>query len=305
MFGNVLLLSYFIIITGFAHGPLQSLHVSAEKVQRWWKIGVGVFPLFQLLTAKGLWVAGIALLVIAVGVGLWRFVLSCSPEDSGVKIGEYVVLVAQPDPKGGDVEDVAWRIVDDLKQLETLPFLHIRVREYPGTIRTLREAMDVAQAQAATVVVWGRSYARDFRDLTFEQQVIAGWNVGPLGELLEYPISAFLYMLSDQNSKALASIDKALVFNNQLVDLYLLRGLSYCRMGEYEIAAQAYSDGLALDPDFALLYLLRYDAYEALGEKDKAMEASAALQNDEQGQVWQYVLTLSGERRVCEFLIAP
>lgn len=560
----------------------------------------------RLILDKRWWIAGLALLVISIGIGLWR--LSLTPPSTGqgstetpavastaaeatsfpllpsltatstvtptpqtqpalsptptsaslpVTAGEYVVLVAQPEAKGGKVEDVAWHIVDDLKQLETLPFLHIRVREYPGTIHTLQEAMDAAQVQAATIVVWGRSYAdavvldltlgitdaltfpihaisratleeatqvrvqiddarsdsiivpvlgildvlqfasgdalgmaslaaalrdvksasfdvldyypvsshmhryvkayvtdplseslqieeaitlspynpilyvlsgfvnlwqeqferalqdadtaekygpplwttpdvlrvsvalakgdldtaiekwdrlaslapevwffphmrggmyyfkgdrasakkdidvaialkpdvswpyifaamlalhdgriedaqnyvnildRDFRDLTLEQQVVTAWNIGPSGDLIKAPVSAFLYLLSGQNSKAIAIIESALALNHQLTDLHFLRGLGYCRMGEYAIAAQAYSDGLALEPDFALLHLLRYDAYMALGEEDEALEDIAALQTDAQWQIWQSVLALAEERRVCEALLAP
>ena len=39
-------------------------------------------------------------------------------------------------------------------------------------------------------------------------------------------------------------------------EMYLLKGLSYCNMDEYQKAEEAYSAGLEVDPSFTVLYFL-------------------------------------------------
>lgn len=71
---------------------------------------------------------------------------------------EYMVLVAQLEPLGVQERDVTRFVVDNLVQvLEVeVPFSNVRIREYPGVITSAQAAQAVAEANGATVVVWGR-----------------------------------------------------------------------------------------------------------------------------------------------------
>ncbi|HVO71163.1 MAG TPA: protein kinase [Aggregatilineaceae bacterium] len=83
-----------------------------------------------------------------------------------VQPDEYMVLVAQVEDLAGVEQlsgirrtDIAQFIVNDLEQTleRTLPFSNIQVRKYPYIITSYDEALAAAQANEATVVVWGSS----------------------------------------------------------------------------------------------------------------------------------------------------
>jgi serine/threonine protein kinase/tetratricopeptide (TPR) repeat protein len=79
---------------------------------------------------------------------------------------EYMVLVAQLEPLGVEERDVTRFIVDDLVQtLEVgVPFSKLRIREYPVMVTSEEAALAAAEANGATVMVWG-NYTPDFIEL--------------------------------------------------------------------------------------------------------------------------------------------
>lgn len=88
------------------------------------------------------------------------------PRVEPVAPDEYMVLVAQLESLGAEDRDVARFIVDNLVQaLEVeVPFSKIRIREYPEIITSDEAALAAAEANGATVMVWG-NYAQDFIEL--------------------------------------------------------------------------------------------------------------------------------------------
>ena len=83
-----------------------------------------------------------------------------------VQPGEYMVLVAQAEDLAGVGQlsgvgrtDVTQFVVNDLQQTleRTVPFSNIQVRKYPYIITSYDEALAAAEANGATVVVWGNS----------------------------------------------------------------------------------------------------------------------------------------------------
>jgi len=88
------------------------------------------------------------------------------PKVEPVAPDEYMVLVAQLEPLGAKERDVTRFIVDDLVQtLEVeVPFSKLRIREYPEVITSEEAALVAAEANKATVTVWG-NYTPDFIEL--------------------------------------------------------------------------------------------------------------------------------------------
>jgi serine/threonine protein kinase/tetratricopeptide (TPR) repeat protein len=83
-----------------------------------------------------------------------------------VQPGKYMVLVAQVEDLAGVGQlsgvgrtDVTQFVVNDLGQTleRTVPFSNIQVRKYPYIITSYDEALAAAEANGATVVVWGNS----------------------------------------------------------------------------------------------------------------------------------------------------
>jgi serine/threonine protein kinase/tetratricopeptide (TPR) repeat protein len=100
-------------------------------------------------------------------------ILSVAP----VEPGQYMVLVAQIEHVGGEERDVQRFIVDDLSRnlTDDVPFSLIRIRAYPGIIKSDEEALAAAEANHADVVIWGNY---DANGLQLEAQV---------GSLADYP----------------------------------------------------------------------------------------------------------------------
>jgi|GEM_PF-6051216 len=98
-----------------------------------------------------------------------------------VAAGEYLILIAQPEPLGQARRDVARAIVDDLqRRLEReIPFSKLRIRAYPRIITNANEATSAAQANAATMIVWG-NYDDTWVELNIQLGVIDHTNTLPV-----------------------------------------------------------------------------------------------------------------------------
>jgi tetratricopeptide (TPR) repeat protein len=91
-----------------------------------------------------------------------------------VQPGEYMVLVAQLEPlRGVSERNVTRFMVDNLAQTleQQVPFSTVRIREYPQVITSSQAAQEVAQANGATVVVWG-NYDAQFIETEIQVGVI-------------------------------------------------------------------------------------------------------------------------------------
>ena len=61
--------------------------------------------------------------------------------------------------------------------------------------------------------------------------------------------------------------------------MHLLKGLSYCNLGDYQNAASAYTDGLTKATSFTVLYLLRAEVRSKQGDSEGATEDLALVQH--------------------------
>jgi serine/threonine protein kinase/tetratricopeptide (TPR) repeat protein len=86
---------------------------------------------------------------------------------------EYMVLVGRLEPINTAEREVTRFVVDNLQQhleIES-PLSDIRVREYPGVLRSALEAKAAAEANGAPVVIWG-NYGADFTELNIQVGVL-------------------------------------------------------------------------------------------------------------------------------------
>lgn len=124
--------------------------------------------------------------------------------------------------------------------------------------------MDAALAQFPSPVYGNRILATTSGDM-------GPTNIfGPL-------FSAYGNLVLGQYEAAIGDADLALRMNNQLPDLYLIKGLAQCRLARYEEAEASYSQALELDSEFAVLYLLRADVRSRLGDNQGVQDDAAAL----------------------------
>jgi tetratricopeptide (TPR) repeat protein len=64
-------------------------------------------------------------------------------------------------------------------------------------------------------------------------------------------------------------------------EMYLVKGLSYCNLNNFATAEAAYSQGLAIDPSFTVLYLLRAEVRSKLGDMVGAGEDLVVVQQSD------------------------
>jgi tetratricopeptide (TPR) repeat protein len=64
----------------------------------------------------------------------------------------------------------------------------------------------------------------------------------------------------------------------RLADVYLVQGLAYCNLGKYDDALDSYSEGINLEPDYAVLYLLRSEIQARQGNMEALLNDVAVIQ---------------------------
>lgn len=70
-------------------------------------------------------------------------------------------------------------------------------------------------------------------------------------------MSAFGNLTLGQWRTVIADTDRALEIDVILPEIYFMRGLAYCNIGDDENAEAAYTAGIEADPDYILLYMMR------------------------------------------------
>ncbi|MEL6151663.1 MAG: protein kinase, partial [Chloroflexota bacterium] len=79
---------------------------------------------------------------------------------------------------------------------------------------------------------------------------------------LPHVVAAYGHAVLGRHEEAIAEANQARRYRNfaTLPDLYVLLGFSRCNLSEFEAAIQAYSNGLELENDIAVLHLLRAES---------------------------------------------
>lgn len=168
--------------------------------------------------------------------------------------------------------DLAWADYERALALEpqaNFPYI-------PAAFILLREGRVLESAQLVNTVIVR------FPDTTFSMRMVVSTFGSTSGAVAVFgpAFSAFTNLILRRYDLAIADIDAALLINPNLADLYLAQGYAYCNLaylererGETEAAAayfqqsiDGYSAGIALEPDYAALYLLRAEVYRASGQ---------------------------------------
>jgi serine/threonine protein kinase/tetratricopeptide (TPR) repeat protein len=120
---------------------------------------------------------------------------------------------------------------------------------------------------------------------------------------------AYANMGLGQWEAALQNLQTIIDSGRATADAYLLQGLAYCNLGDYEQSEAAYTTGIELDEDFWLLYLLRAEARQKGGNLLGALNDVNTVQDSDAGEAFSDLIQrgLSGEEGLdCEsFFSAP
>lgn len=202
-------------------------------------------------------------------------VVSTRPGDSYALAyrGAYYYLVGLDAAARADLEEAI-----RLGSKTSLPYNYaaaLALRQ--GRVQDARELIAAAGAHFQSQ----RSFDNNFYRNLFGEENILGMSMGAL-ELLS----------AGQNRDAIASAGRALavaspVVNERLrADMHFVIGFAECRRGMYQEAADAYTQALAADQAYGLVYLLRAEARYNLGDGPGSLaDLDAAAQSPQAEQL--------------------
>ncbi|NDJ78360.1 MAG: tetratricopeptide repeat protein, partial [Chloroflexi bacterium] len=142
------------------------------------------------------------------------------------------------------------RIPDAQGYVETV------VREYPDITTTMR-ALDALYGESDSMTRYGAYFysAGTYLALGLYPQVIE---------------DATTVITALDEDPALEVLLLSGAISTNLADLYTLQGLAYCNLDDPANAVTAYTNALAITPDFAVVHLLRAQSFQALGQDEDA-----------------------------------
>ena len=141
-----------------------------------------------------------------------------------------------------------------------------------ATLLALRQArLEEARQYIQTMLV-------KFPDPVYGERVLRSLVTEDVKFVLQPAMSAFGKLIIGQYAGALQDTQAALTIKPEMADLYLMEGLTYCNLNQLTEAEEAYTQGISLAPDFALLYLLHAEVALRQGETATALQDLQTLQ---------------------------
>lgn len=128
----------------------------------------------------------------------------------------------------------------------------------------------------------------EFPDPTQTERVVAIMfsSNTEINDLLQ-ATAAFGHMILEQWGRAIETSELAIANGgDQLTDLYLIQGLSYCNLDQHAEAEAAYTRGLEVEPEYILLHLLRADVRRKQGDWIGLSEDILTISRSDQAATW-------------------
>jgi len=121
-------------------------------------------------------------------------------------------------------------------------------------------------------VFMGNLMSNQSKNPVFVQRLMTALYGEENAKLLGYSIAAIGHLSLGQYDVSAQDADTVLAVVPTYAEMYLLKGLSYCNIDEYQKAEEAYSAGLKVDPSFTMLHFLRAEVRGKLGDETGAAE---------------------------------
>ncbi|MBI5930139.1 MAG: protein kinase [Chloroflexi bacterium] len=137
--------------------------------------------------------------------------------------------------------------------------------------------------------------AREFPDPTFSNRILQAVYGSDANLVYTWFNSAAGNLFLGQFNATISDTDKAISINPNITEVYMVRGLAYCNLEQYEDAETAYSQAIEKDPNFIALYLLRADARRKLNHLPEALEDVAVVTQSDLGDEFAPYLQQANE----------
>ena len=151
------------------------------------------------------------------------------------------------------------------------------------------------EGRLSDAVGYMQTIVTEFPDTTFSTRMVRA--LGTEDVIFGSIFPAVGNLLLGQYEATLEDIDTALAIDDNMTELYLIKGMALCNLDDFEAAEAAYSRGIEIDPDLALLYALRGDVHLAMGNVAAALEDTNAAREFNLGEEFDSLLDagLTGE----------
>jgi tetratricopeptide (TPR) repeat protein len=143
---------------------------------------------------------------------------------------------------------------------------------FPLAMMALREGR-MADAQT----YWQTAIAQ-FPDMTLLNRLMNAMFGDQLPNIFGSMFAAAGNLVLGQYQDAITEADKALAINDTFAEMDLVQGLAYCVLRDYAAAEEAYTRGIAIAPDFTVLYALRAEARMRQEDMAGALADAALVQ---------------------------
>ncbi|MBN1681029.1 MAG: tetratricopeptide repeat protein [Anaerolineae bacterium] len=136
-----------------------------------------------------------------------------------------------------------------------------------------------------------------FPDPQFSNRMLQALFGGQVPNLWGPVLAALGNLVLGQYDDALVQIEAALAVDDRLPELYMGQGMVYCNLRDYEAAEEAYTRGIALDPDLVALYALRAEVRNRMGDTAGVLQDGAVVLESDVGSSFAPLLEagLAGE----------
>lgn len=123
--------------------------------------------------------------------------------------------------------------------------------------------------------------AREFPDSTFSNRILQAAYGNAADLVYTWFNSAAGNLFLGQLNAAIADSDKALTIDPTIAEIYAVRGLALCNLGQFAEAETAYTQAIERDTSFIALYLLRADVRLKLNKTSGALEDVSVVNQSE------------------------
>ncbi len=137
-----------------------------------------------------------------------------------------------------------------------------------------------------------------FPDPTLANRGIVGFYGSAASNFIGLTFSAAGNMLLGRYSEVLPDVEAALAIDDRVADLYMIQGFAYCNLENFDAAAESYSRAILLDPNFALLYLLRAEARYQIERPVLALQDLNRAGEFELGAEYEALIEAAGKVQV-------
>lgn len=127
---------------------------------------------------------------------------------------------------------------------------------------------------------WLTTALQQFPDPTLGNRLMASFaGTGRNADVFGQTVASFGNLVLGQYQEATQSADVALQIRDDMPEVYMLKGVAQCLAGDYPAAEVAYTQGLAVDPELTVLYLLRADVRSRQNKLAESLTDLTAAQN--------------------------